>query len=207
MPFYPRRYKKRAAPRRKVGKRSMAFRSRARVRNQKVHYFKRNLYVSSDLLSTAGASINFARSYSLSQLPGITEISTLYDQYKINYIKARWMPRANSAELYANNTIGSLFTVIDYDDSNTPSGIAELMQYQNLRTTRHVSQHIRTWRPKYNLNVGLTGNKPTTGWLDMNDTSVQHNAIKGHLQGNGNAAVTVIYDCILTFSFACKNPR
>lgn len=180
---------------------------RIRARVQGTHYFKRQLYIPSDLLASGGTSLNFARGFSLSQLPGVAEFTTLFDQYRILKIKARWMPRANSAELYANNTIGSLFTVVDYDDVGTPTAINDLMQYQNLKTTRHVGEHVRVFKPQFNVNTGLTGNRPSRGWLDMNDTTIVHHGIKGHLQGNGNAAVTVIYDCILTFWVAFKNVR
>ena len=130
MPFRPRRkqYRKRG-PRKMAARRPYVARNR-RINTKGVHYFKRSFYVSSDLLSTGGVSLNFAKSYNLNQLPGSTEFSNLFDQYRINLIKVRWMPRANSAELFANNTIGSLFSVIDYDDATSPGGINELMQYQ-----------------------------------------------------------------------------
>ena len=69
MPFRPRRkqYRKRG-PRKMAARRPYVARNR-RINTKGVHYFKRSFYVSSDLLSTGGVSLNFAKSYNLNQLP------------------------------------------------------------------------------------------------------------------------------------------
>lgn len=170
---------------------------------QPVHYFKRQLYISADLITTGGVSLNFAKAFSLQQVPGVAEFTTLYDQYRIMGINCRWMPRGNTQDVIQNH-IGSMFTVLDYDD-NAPIGITDLVQYQNLKTTKMTQWHSRFVKPRFNVSAGLAGNLPYRGWLDVADTSIEHYGIKGHLQGVSNQTITM--DCLVTFYLAFKNVR
>lgn len=191
-------------PRRKVVKRRMI---RGRINKntrQPVHYFKRSVYIPGDLVTTGGVSLSFGKSFSLSQLPAVSEFQNLYDQYQIKMIKARWMPRGNSQDVIQNH-IGAMFTVIDYDDATTPA-LSDLLQYESLKISRHTSQHVRTWKPRFNVNSGLgAGNMNTRGWLDMSDITIPYFGIKGHLQAVSNQTIT--YDCLLTFYVAFKGVR
>lgn len=184
---------------------------RRQVQNkQPVHYFKRSYYVANGLTAFGANSFN-AIAVGLNSVPNHAEFTALYDQYKITGVKIKFLPRGNSSDVSTQNNISSLFTAIDLDDSQVPTSVDQLLQYQNMKMVRTTQSLVRYWKPKFNVGTlstlagGLSGKMNTTGWIDVTDDSVLHYGCKTAL--TALAGQNVIYDLIVTLYLAFKNVR
>lgn len=181
--------------------------ARRAPRGPKVHTFKRTAYLSgaitgSTLLDTFGRT-----GFSLANITNYTEFTALFDMYRINSVRVRFMPRANSAEAGTNQGLVKLFTVLDYDDVSLPTSISQLLQYENVKISNTSRDHVRTMRPKiatavYQNAVG-SGYAPRSGWIDCDYPTVEHYGMKWALQQlpAGNQS----YDIAITYSLSFKN--
>lgn len=179
---------------------------------QPVQFFKRVLYSPNFITVTAGTDGLVQTPFRLDFVPNRTEFTALYDQYRIKAIKVTLMPRGNSSDLGTAATLGNVsrvFSVLDYDDSNNPTSISQLCEYQNLKVTHSTKNHTRYLVPKFNANIagplGTIARKPSVGFLDVTDESVVHNGVKWAIQAPANG--TVVYDLMTTYYLAFKNVR
>lgn len=168
-----------------------------------VHTFKRSVYTAS-ALSVTTANVYSAFSFNLNAVPNSSEFTSLFDQYRVDYIKIKILPRGSSAEAGTNNNVGKIFSVIDYDDDTVPTSIDQLMQYPNVKTTRTTSDHTRSFRPQFASSVYgsavLTGYGARRGWLDCESSTVPHYGMKIAIQGTAGAQVfDVLIEYILSF--------
>lgn len=175
-----------------------------------IYRFKRSFFVNSYLTATAGADTPAAVSFTLNGVPNASEFTGLYDQYRINAVKLRLMPRGNSSELAPGN-ICSLFSVIDYDDATVPTGgVNQLVQYQSLKVTRSDKEHVRYFKPRINVGAinaitGISNKMNTKGWLDCDVSTTEHYGLKFVVERPPTG--TVVYDAIVTLYLAFKNVR
>lgn len=214
-----RRYapKRRLIRRKRLGRRPMRV---VRSVRQPVQYFKRSIYLSGNKLSSTANDVFFAESFTLSQVAGSSDFTSLYDQYRINGVKYMLIPRGNTAEITAASGASAVyqgqstgvFSIIDYDDNTAPTSISQLMEYQNVKMTRAHQMHSRYIKPRLNLQgitnigTGATGQiMNTRGWLDCTNTNVPHFGLKFALQQSVNYNLT--YDVKIDFYLAFKNVR
>lgn len=186
---------------RRPGRRGMLIRSR-----QNVHHFKRTAYYNGLIAGSTLSDVAGGFMAQLSQVPNYTEFTALYDMYRINGVRWRLSPRANSAEAGTNQGLVKLFTAIDYDDIVTPS-LTDLLQYQSLKVTNTSKEHVRYVKPRiaaaiYQTGVG-TGYGATRGWIDCQNPTVAHYGLKYVLQQlpAGNQS----YDLQVTYYMSFKN--
>lgn len=179
---------------------------------QPVQFFKRVLYSPNFITVTAGTDGLVQTPFRLDFVPNRTEFTALYDQYRIKAIKVTLMPRGNSSDLgvsAGSAQMSRIFSVLDYDDANTPTSISQLCEYQNLKVTDSTKSHTRYLVPKFNANIanvlGTVARKPSTGFIDVTDENVVHNGVKWAIQAPQNGSV--IYDLMTTYYLAFKNVR
>lgn len=178
---------------------------------QPVHYFKRSLWLPAAIAQSATAVFG-AITFTLNNLPNATEFTSLFDEYKIMNCKVHFMPRGNSSEVGTNNNTGKLFTLVDYDDDTAPASIDEMLQFPNCKTVSSNRNHIRSLVPKHASLVYQSGIPPTvtpgyaarSGWLDCNNSSVPHYAVKYGLQATAGAN---IFDIKIDYVVAFKGVR
>lgn len=172
-----------------------------------VHTFKRSLYLSS-AISVTTANVYGAYAFLLNDLPNASEFTALFDQYRINSIRWRLIPRGSSAEAGTNNNVGKIFTVLDYDDNTAPASIDTLMQYPGVKTTRTTSDHTRVLRPAFAtpqyVSAISTAYGARRGWLDCDYTTVPHYGVKYAIQGTAGAQV---FDLQIDYSVSFKGVR
>lgn len=198
--------KKRTAPRRRLVRRRRMARRPMRTGRQPVHNFKRTAYYNGLIAGSTLSDVSGGLIGQLNQVPNYTEFTALYDMYKINGIRWRFSPRANSAEAGTNQGLIKLFTGIDYDDITTPS-LTDILQYESLRVTQSNKDHVRFVRPRvakavYQTSVG-TGYSAGRGWIDCANPTVAHYGLKWVLQQlpAGNQS----YDLQVTYYLSFKN--
>lgn len=204
----PRRSRKNA-PRRALIRRRRLIRNptvlRSVVAKQPVHYFKRTAFYSGYLSGSTTADVGQALIGQLNQVPGYTEFTALFDQFKILAMKIRLSPRANSSEVGTNQGIVKLFSAIDYDGGTAPTVIADLLQYESLKTTKSTQDHVRYFKPRFNSPTITAGsNRPGRGWLDCDTAAaVAHHGLKLVLQQLPAGAQS--FDIYVTYYLAFKN--
>lgn len=177
-----------------------------RTKRQKVHYFKRTLYVSDWQVTPTGATTTlFGQSFVLADTPGYTDLTNLFDQYKINGIKVKVIPRST---VYASGTdAGMLYSVLDFNDSTAPADVNALSQYESFRVTRGASMHNRYFRPRINVGVydeAAGTNFNTKGWLATTQYNVPHYGLKWGISPSTNE---IALDLQITFYIAVRNVK
>lgn len=177
-----------------------------KVIGSKIHYFKRTAFYSGYISGSTTADVGGALIGQLNQVPGYTEFTSLFDQYKIVALKMRLSPRANSAEIGTNQGLVKVFTALDYDGGTAPSVIADVLQNETLKITKSNKDHVRYFKPKFNASttaVTGTGQQPTTGWLDCSNVTVAHHGLQYVIQQL--PAGVQSWDIYVTYYLAFKN--
>jgi hypothetical protein len=123
----------------------------------------------------------FAKQWNTSDLVQFSSYAAVFDQYKIEKVEFWLTPFGTAcAPGYPNNV--RIYSVIDYDDSTTPSSVSALQQYENAVTTRCTDGHYVKFRP--HIAVAAYGGAFTQfmnkecDWIDVGSTGVQHYGLK-----------------------------
>lgn len=151
-----------------------------------VHQFTRSQYYSGSINGSTLTDTFGGIYFRLGDLPNSSEFTNLFDMYRIDKVKIRFMPRANSAEVGSNQGQVKLFTAIDYDDITTPASIQELLQYENCKVSNTTNITTRVLKPKFASEVYQSATSTAygarSGWIDCSNPLVQHYGIKWALQ-------------------------
>ena len=145
--------------------------------NNRIHFLKRHAdYSVLSVSNTLGANAGYT--FRLSNIPGYTEFTSLYDQFKICGIKVTFRPpvtqRSSLATVDNPNANVRFFSAIDYNDSTAPTSSDDVRQYENCKVTSFHQQHVRYIpEPKFVNTSGqtvsdwLSTNNPTTIWYGL----------------------------------------
>ena len=173
--------RKRFARRKRTFKRKRTMRRR-RV-NRNLHKFKRTSFAASIVLDATQAQNIQNISFKLSQLPQVTDITQLCDQYRIDGIKVTWIPGMNFTtslgigDDYSNSLlIGCKCN--DYDSSNIAT-LDGIRQYANSRLFNPAKPHSWFIKPSVLVPLYQTGATYAYGprwkqWIDCNNADVPH---------------------------------
>jgi len=142
-------------------------------------------------LSTFGAF-----QFQLSDLDQAVTFTTLFDQYKIDFLELKLRPNANLAQVVNPSTgqiMPLLYTAVDYDDANVPTSLAYVREYQSCKETRFDNDCVRKFKPRIAL-AAYSGTFVSfanqTSWLDCASATVKHYGVKyaisPALTGQGN---------------------
>ena len=174
----------------------------------RVHEFVRG-YEASPLAQSAIANVSAAYQFTIDALPGYTEFTSLFDQYKIKEVEMIFVPGATESVTSAANG-GVNFTVIDYDDaSNLGTGTGPYLQYENCLMTQGTEVIRRVIKPRAAMGV-LTGGSAYVGniaapWIDCSNASVPHYGLKILL---GSAAANPFaYTVLLRYKLLLRSSR
>lgn len=193
---------------------------------QPVQFFKRSIFIPAGASGgiplgqgqSAGVPIDTFTSlvFRLGDLPNSNELTQLYDQFSIKGVKVHIMPKFDTAmqagtgtNPTAQNQMQRVFSVLDYDDNNAPTALSEMMQYENLKTTKGIQDHKRYFVPKV-LSSAYGGLASTNympkakQWLDCNTPSTPHYGMK---IGFSAANLGLNYDLKIDYYVAFKNVR
>lgn len=143
-----------------------------------------------------------------------TQFSTLYDRYKINGVKVRFIPLVNVADTKGNGLIPELKIVYDRDDGNLPTvGDVWARQGRIYRLNKPVSIYLK--KPSMAAAVWAPGANPgsyTPGYVSLDNkfvntsySNVPHYGIKFAMrdfyspQGSVNVSIRVEVTYYMTF--------
>lgn len=187
---------------------------RALNKRQNVYNYKRSVYTQAFATATnAGNQIGFAPL--LSNLPGVTDFTTLYDQYMIKKIVFKLIPRGTDTSIVGGTTnVGfNIHSAIDFDDVNPPTGPNDLLQYQSYRMTPAHRVLTRVWTPK--TNAGVVNNAGTIipgapkayQWLDIAQTNIPHFGLKMYIDATNTTGQIMPFDAVVTYYVAFRGVR
>lgn len=180
-----------------------------RRRRQRVYSYVRT---NSGTFTAPGGSLLPAfgsSTIALNQLPNSNEFTSLYDQYRINGVSVRFVPRTSVSALAAGER-GNFYSVIDYDDSVLPTSVNEMFERPNCKRTTSTSVHKRYFKPAiavpmYKTAVAFGYGPKWKTWIDISNPEVPHYAIKWAIENWDSSPL--VYDVYWKVYFQCKNVR
>lgn len=103
-------------------------------------------YVAIPALST---STGVGMYFQLADLPSFSEYSNLFDEYRVNKLTYRFMPRFSSVDASGSSlAVPDVFTAIDTDGAFQIGSLNAMMQYGNLRFRRGDQRFTVSYSPK-----------------------------------------------------------
>ncbi len=124
--------------------------------------------------------------FSLSDVPGFSEMTALFQTYCIEKIQLWWRPEytvLSDASALSNSQNVEFNSAIDLTSSTAPSSVNSLLEYQSVAHTSIVQTHFRTLRPAYSMD----GVAPTCARLSVAVPSTDWNGIKIGINPTGIA--------------------
>lgn len=209
-----RQYRRRRPMRRRRPNRKVAIRRR----QPRLYNFKRSCELKNITTVALVTPTEFQYTFRLSDLPGVSEFTALFDQYRIKGVRITFYPPVNvsfSSTGQAPLPIGEFYTAIDYDDGTVPTGLDDLQQYQTLRRTYFNRPHTRYLRPlAIQSGVYQTGvstgfrSLPSSTWFDCGYPDVSYYGIKGaYAISQSNLQTAVLVRCTATYYLQFRKVR
>lgn len=137
------------------------------------------------IIATSSTAVlaTYAKNWSSSDINQFSSFAAVFDQYRFSMIEVWFTPNGPGlAASYLNTTGGRMYSVTDYDDSNTLSTSNAALQYQNVLVTSFTDGHYRRFKP--HIAVAAYGGAFTqfkneeADWIDCASTGVQHYGAK-----------------------------
>jgi len=176
---------------------------RFQLKRDKVYTFSRSFGIGQ--ITTGPTSISGAYSVTLASIPGYTEFTALFDQYRIIQVTIQFSP------INVGAVALPIISVIDYDDANVPSTADELRQYQTLRTVTGTQYFERTFTPRIAMAAygnGVFNSFATQSpsiWLDSASSSIPYYGLKYYW--TGRTGTDAGYDVVASIILQTRNPR
>lgn len=197
--------------------RKRVYRRKRKTGQGKVHNFVQTV-VGQTIYNDPIASNGFGFNFQLANCSQVSTFGDLFDQYRINKVVIKLMPRAQTT--HANGTaIGTtpsyMYHVCDYDDANVPATLNEILEYENCRTVSTCDGKVHTITLKPHIALAAFSGAFTSyanarnQWLDCASTTIQHYGWKAIMPpaGIGNAVGSVQFDVIFKYYLSFKNVR
>lgn len=173
---------------------------------RQIYQFDRS-YDGGLLAASTTTAVFGAYNFVLSAFAGSTDFTSLFDSYRFRQIEVSFVP--TNPDLIA----ASLYSVIDYDDSNVPASIAELLQYPSLQMTMSNQITKRVFQPRaaaaaYSGTFTSYAQTAANQWFDCDSPNIQHYGVKYWLPALASATATAnIYQVLVRAIIQFKNPR
>lgn len=164
------------------------------------------------LTQAAVADQFFCAYFNLASLTQYTSFSTIFDQYKIDEVQVIIRPMFQSNSLGAPGAVKVplLYTVIDYDDINTPT-ILDMKEYSNVTVSMYETVVIR-FKPRiavasYSGTFASFANLGNT-WIDVASPGVQHYGLKVGCEGGiSGQTLLQVFDISVKYKVSFRNIR
>lgn len=189
-----------------------------RARPCRGYNFKRTCELANIQTTAQVTPTVFAYQFKLSDLPNITEFTSLFDQYRIRAVKLTFYPPSNTA--WTSNVtsmpIGEFYTVLDFDDAGAPTDVNYLNQYQTLKRTYFNRPHSRYFYPRaaqsgmYSTGGVTTGYRsvPNKEWFDCGYPDILYYGLKGaYVIQNSNQVLAETIRVTATYYFQVRMVR
>lgn len=225
MPAYRRRrgYRRRRTYRRRRLTRKRSYRrgrrSYRRGRRQDGQYV--NVCRQTDFANwvmPAGQTVDYrAFVFSLTDMPGYTQFTTMYDQYRINKIKVTFIPMCDivtAGDSSSGTQKGRICFKSDFDDATTPTSILEILNSTHSKCRSYPKNFSYTLIPTslavtYETDVTSGYAPKRRQWIDCNDP-VKYYGLKGFMEQfivNSDVNKSMKYKVYARYWVTFKNMR
>ena len=131
-----------------------------------------------------------AITFRLSNVPGVTDFTNLYDEYKICGVKVRFIPRTNMANtsLLAGDVPpynARFLSAVDFNDNSPPTNADEIRQYENCKVTPLLVEHERYIDKPLFLN---TTGQNVNDWISTGSATTLHYGMKYFVEPTNTSA-------------------
>lgn len=153
--------------------------------------------------------------FQLTDLDQVSTFTTLFDQYRIDKVVIKFVPRSLITSV-AGNAQGANFAywyaVKDTDDATTPATEAEMREHDDCKIMSYdgriksftVYPHIAS--AVWGAGVFASFENKKSNWIDVASTTVEHYGFKALFPATAVAG-TMNYDVFCDYYFSFKNVR
>lgn len=185
--------------------------------SQMEYKFKRTFtHPIGDVISATTGFYTLDLTVKMDDLPGVSDFTALFDQYKITGAKWTIMPLKNVSgdtltagpSLNSQLDIAQMVTVIDKDDDTALGSLSAAQQYSSFKIEYldGMKELFFVPRPTLTAPGTLLATPNTPQWIDMSGSSLKHFCGKAAIMcpnvGGASAAYTFRAWC--TLYFTCK---
>lgn len=185
---------------------------------QQIFSFKRSVDASNWSLDATSQVFYKGFAFSLSDVPNVTEFTSLFDQYRILAVKVTFYPEFTQFQPPATTgwPASEFYSVIDYDDAGLPTSLDELNQFSTVKRQYFSRPITRYFKPQIICKGVLTSTSTNDGyflvgrkrWLDMATPQISYLGLKCAISFNsGVARPASIVRVRYIYYFQCKNVR
>lgn len=207
--------KKRIVRRRKYVKRGYKRAAAKTNVKRQTYFFKRRTFLNNIVSVGINTPTLTSTTFSLGQLPGISDFTSLFDKYKITYVKMMMKLVVDPSAQNANvSHYPTLYYCPDYDDNLTPASINDLREYGRtrmavLRPDRYVTIRIKpAVLQEYFISAGQTSvASKWNQWVDMARTDIPHYGLKYAIDNLFNLNSNYQLEQQICMWFQCKDTR
>jgi len=169
------------------------------------------------LLGKTGTSdTGFAFSFQLSDTPSFSELTNLFDSYKITLVEVIWENTSVTANVSGDTSVyPTLLAYPDYDDATAPSTYNQVEQIQRaerLQFSATKNQFKRSIVPRLAVAAQVTGGTTNNAinmlpqWLDCAWAAVNHYGVKFWLR-NYNTSFDNAVQLSFRYHIRCRDAR
>lgn len=169
------------------------------------------------MAAAAGANTYFSFGFSLQDLAQQSTLTQLFDQYRLDKVHVKFVPQSTSINVSniasPNNSVSSLYAVLDFDDATAPTSLAAVTEYDNVQMVTAGQGLDIEITPSYTPGVfaqsAFTGYAvQKAGWVDCNNPAVAHYGLKGVVTGlQALSTLAVNWDIFIKYYVSFRNTR
>lgn len=190
--------------------------SAPRSLSQTTQYPIRRMFLFGALVTSAAFTDALAY-FRLNQLPDYTELTALYDQYKVDKLVFHFISSITDLNI-ANSIqdVGTLLTAVDFDGGATGLTQTQFLSYESCQMTPHTKNKVLTIRPKAEMALVDASGTTVSGaisstdntWYDCSNTNVQFNGVRWATTAeSGSTGYHIYYTCWVEAFVTFKNTR
>lgn len=146
----------------------------------------------------------FAWIFRLNQVPAYTELTALYDRYKINAVELTFYPRITQLRDLSplDNPLSSrMLSAVDFNDVNPAANADELREREDCQVTCIHEKHVR-YIPYPKILDSISSNR--TSYIATSSPSTTHYGLKTYAEATGSTgtgAMSYTVEVVFYLSF------
>jgi hypothetical protein len=177
------------------------------IRGEKPALTTTRTYNPADIIASVAVPQRYGYSFKLSDLPGYSEFTNLFDAYRINWVELMFIPdfMNSQANSYVNNHV--MVTCADYDDASVPANEAELQQHENCVTRNALKDFKVRIQPRaaqamFGAGAFTSYAESKAGkWIDCASPAVEHYGYKAVIRTVAGTAFNIKVTARVNVSF------
>lgn len=170
-----------------------------------VHYFKRTSASFGTLTTDSINPVREGFNFSFSDVPGYTELTALFDYYKITGIKVRIMPFTQDTSISTaslNNSYNPpIYIAPDTNDGSAPATVDAILEYDTLKIGWLWKGVSCYFKPKFSDATSAQRG----GWVSTANATLDWYGLKVAIPPTGGSAGKATM--LVTFYVQCKNVK